>query len=100
MAPRKMPIRLPQTNTEPPKKGASTRLPAISRAISTAPETKISAVTGPRRAPLGVAGCGGRVRGGRDIWDLTVEAVKAKDETRLVPGAGTDVTAATAPGGR
>ena len=41
MAPREMPIRLPQTNTEPPNEGASTRLPAISNAIRIAPETKI-----------------------------------------------------------
>ena len=41
---------LPHTNTELPKKGASTRLPAISNAISTAPETKISPVTDRRCA--------------------------------------------------
>ena len=35
-------MRLPQTNTELPKCGANTRLPAISNPISTAPAVKTS----------------------------------------------------------
>jgi hypothetical protein len=60
-----MPIRLPQTNTEPPKTGASTRLPAISSAISTAPETKISTPMAP--APPAPSASARRVVGLRVI---------------------------------